>query len=70
MAPPEHGGVLNLPASMRTASGGVPPLVRDLIAMLGAERREAGLPNLQAFWLETSGNQTPITTQLSAAAAA
>jgi uncharacterized protein (UPF0264 family) len=70
MAPPEHGGVLNLPASLRTASGGVPPLVRDLIAMLGAERREAGLPNLQAFWLETSGNETPITTQLSAAAAA
>jgi uncharacterized protein (UPF0264 family) len=69
MAPPELGGVLNLPVSLRTASGGVPAAVRDLIAMLGAKRREAGLPDLQAFWVETSGSQTPITTQLSAAAA-
>jgi hypothetical protein len=69
MAPPEHGGVLNLPVSLKTASGGVPPPVRELIAMLGEKRREAALPDLQAFWVDPSGQQTPITTQLSAAAA-
>ena len=36
--PAEDGGGSQLPASLRTASGGVPPRVRDLIAMLADER--------------------------------
>jgi uncharacterized protein (UPF0264 family) len=67
MAPPEHGGVLNLPDSLRTVP--VAPRVRELIAMLGEKRREAGLPDLQAFWVDKLGAQTPITPSLSAAAA-
>jgi hypothetical protein len=45
------------------------PRVRELITMLGEKRREAGLPDLQAFWVDASGQQTPIKTPLCAAAA-
>jgi hypothetical protein len=67
MAPPEHGGVLNLPDSLNTAQAAT--RVRELIAMLGEKRREGGLPDLQAFWVDKPGGQTPITTSLCAAAA-
>jgi hypothetical protein len=68
MAPPEHGGVLNLPVSLKTLQSAM-PRVRELIVMLGEKRRAAGLPDLQAFWVDPSGNQTPIPTPLCAAAA-
>ena len=68
VAPPEHGGVLNLPVSLKTAPGAT-TRVRELIDMLAEHRKIEGLPDLQAFWVDPSGQQTPITTQLSAAAA-
>jgi hypothetical protein len=67
MAPPEHGGVLNLPVSLKTTQAAT--RVRELIAMLAERRKIAGLPDLQAFWVDPSGQQTPITTPLCAAAA-
>ena len=68
MAPPEHGGVLNLPVSLKTAPGAT-TRVRELIDMLAEHRKIEGLPDLQAFWVDPSGQQTPITTPLCAAAA-
>jgi hypothetical protein len=67
MAPPEHGGVLNLPVSLKTTQAAT--RVRELIAMLAERRKIEGLPDLQAFWVDPSGQQTPITTPLCAAAA-
>ena len=68
MAPPEHGGVLNLPVSLKTAPGAT-TRVRELIDMLAEHRKIEGLPDLQAFWVDPSGQQTPVTTPLCAAAA-
>ena len=68
VAPPEHGGVLNLPVSLKTAPGAT-TRVRELIDMLAEHRKIEGLPDLQAFWVDPSGQQTPVTTPLCAAAA-
>jgi uncharacterized protein (UPF0264 family) len=68
MAPPEHGGVLNLPVSLKTAPGAT-TRVRELIDMLAEHRKIEGLPDLQAFWVDPTGQQTPVTTPLCAAAA-
>lgn len=58
LAPPEHGGVLNVPEALKTATGAA-SRVRELIAML-RESRTSGLPDLQAFWVDPSGQPTPI----------
>lgn len=59
LAPPEHGGVLNLPEALKTATG-ASVRVGELIALLRDKRREQGLPDLQAYWVDPYGQQTPI----------
>lgn len=61
LAPPEHGGVLNLPEALKSASGGS-RRVGELTALLREGRKSLGLPDLQAFWVDQYGQQTPITT--------
>jgi hypothetical protein len=58
LAPPEHGGVLNLPESLKTATG-ASARVGELIAVLRDQRKAQGLPELQAFWVDQFGRQTP-----------
>ena len=59
LAPPEHGGVLNLPESLKTAAnaGGH---VKELIAFLRDRRKALGFPELQAYWVDAFGQPTPI----------
>jgi hypothetical protein len=61
LAPPEHGGVLNVPEALKTVKGALAS-VRELIAMLRESRKTAGLPALQTFWVDPSGHPTPIET--------
>lgn len=61
LAPPEHGGVLNLPEALKTTKGAM-PRIRELISMLQESRKDAGLQELQAFWIDPAGRQTPIGT--------
>lgn len=61
LAPPEHGGVLNLPESLKTATGGL-ARVGELIALLRERRRELGLPELHAYWVDPFGQPTPVET--------
>jgi uncharacterized protein (UPF0264 family) len=59
LAPPEHGGVLNLPESLKTATGAGARL-KELIALLRERRKAQGMPDLQAFWVDPYGAPTPI----------
>lgn len=59
LAPPEHGGVLNIPDSLRTVPGG-PVRVRELIALLRDRYRASGQDPVPAFWVDSAGKQTPI----------
>jgi uncharacterized protein (UPF0264 family) len=61
LAPPEHGGVLNVPEALKTVKGALAS-VRELIAMLRESRKTAGLPALHTFWVDPSGHPTPIET--------
>jgi uncharacterized protein (UPF0264 family) len=61
LAPPEHGGVLNLPEALKNTKGAM-PRIRELISMLQESRKDAGLPELQAFWVDPTGRPTPIGT--------
>lgn len=59
IAPPEHGGVLNLPESIRSHAD-TPARVKELIELLSERRAAMGLPDLQSFWINRFGEQTPI----------
>ncbi|WP_448192061.1 (5-formylfuran-3-yl)methyl phosphate synthase [Azospirillum sp. sgz301742] len=59
LAPPEHGGVLNLPEGLREIDGAA-ARARDLMALVRDGRRELGLPDLEAFWVDRYGAQTRI----------
>ena len=59
LAPPEHGGVLNLPSSLQTVPG-ASARVQELIALLTSKRRSLGLPELKSFWVDEFGAPTPI----------
>ena len=59
LAPPEHGGVLNLPEALKTVSGGA-ARVNELIALLRDKRREQALPDLQAYWVDPFGRQIAV----------
>jgi len=59
IAPPEHGGVLNIPDTMR----GNPEAMRavgELREMVRRRRRELGLPDLESYFVDIYGNPTPI----------
>jgi hypothetical protein len=59
LAPPEHGGVLNVPDSLR----GVPEaaaIVQKLRRDLSASRSTTGLPPLRAYYVDAAGVSTPI----------
>jgi uncharacterized protein (UPF0264 family) len=55
LVPPEQGGVLNIPDAMKNNRAAVADVQR-LIELLGAQRAAQGLPSLQAFWVDRSGN--------------
>ncbi|WP_083909545.1 (5-formylfuran-3-yl)methyl phosphate synthase [Rhodopseudomonas sp. B29] len=59
LAPPEHGGVLNFPASLQGVPGAI-ERVRELIARQREYRQSARLPELQAFWVDSAGRPSPI----------
>ena len=54
LVPPEQGGVLNVPISMRERPDG-PKMVDQLVSMLQAKRHEQRLPELQAFYVDRLG---------------
>jgi uncharacterized protein (UPF0264 family) len=59
LAPPEHGGVLNLPVALKSVSGAA-ARVKDLVALLRDGRKALGLPDVSAFWVDSYGAQTPV----------
>ncbi len=59
LAPPEQGGVLNLPSAMK-ANPDALARVRELIEMLGGKRAKQALPPLEAFWVDKYGNSERI----------
>ena len=61
IAPPEHGGVLNIPESLKTVPDGN-ARIKELIALLRDRRKALGLPNLRAFWVDSFGQPTAIET--------
>lgn len=60
LAPPEHGGVLNLPLDLREANS---PKLQALVDLLSSERKAQDLPPLQTYWVDKFGAQTPATFQ-------
>ena len=54
MAPPEHGGVLNLPAQLRDSHEAMSACTH-LREMLSARRKEQGLPELATFYVDSEG---------------
>lgn len=59
LAPPEHGGVLNIPEVLKTVKG-ANARVQELMTTLREARQASGLPELKAFWVDAFGMQTPI----------
>lgn len=54
LAPPEHGGQLNLPKSL-AAESNAQPQIQKLLADLKSARAAQGLPPLRAFFFEKNG---------------
>jgi hypothetical protein len=59
LAPPEHGGVLNLPEGLKNVAG-APARVGELIRFLREKRNSSGQPELQAFWVDPYGHPMQI----------
>jgi uncharacterized protein (UPF0264 family) len=59
LAAPEDGGVLNLPAALQSNSN-AKPIITNLIELVRSGRRQLGLPELQAFWVDIYGMPTAI----------
>jgi len=57
LAPPEHGGVLNLPEILKT-TGGASAQIDRLIRFLRERRKELRMPELQAYWVDAFGETT------------
>jgi uncharacterized protein (UPF0264 family) len=60
LAPPEHGGVLNLPIALQQSAEGR-DRARELVDWLRDARDKAGEPELEAFWVDSRGKPTPFT---------
>jgi hypothetical protein len=60
IAPPEHGGVLNIPAALKDQRG-ARDTVRALIELITEQRARLGMPRLEAFYVNKYGDQEPIT---------
>jgi hypothetical protein len=54
LAPPEHGGVLNLPAAFLNIPGAV-ALCDELRAKVAKGRARLGLPDLRTFYVDAAG---------------
>jgi hypothetical protein len=59
LAPPEHGGVLNLPDELQKSSS-AGDSVKELISRVREGRKALGLPNLEAFWVDRFAKPTSI----------
>jgi uncharacterized protein (UPF0264 family) len=58
LAPPEHGGVLNLPEKLKTTPGAA-ERIEALVAMLSESRKRNDEPPLETFWVDPYGTPTP-----------
>jgi hypothetical protein len=54
LAPPELGGVLNLPAELKNVKKAI-PRIRELIEVVGEGRKKLGFPELKSFWVDSFG---------------
>jgi len=59
LAPPERGGILNLPIALKDDAAAAPHIAK-LIALLTHYRASSGLPPLRAFYVDAAGVQTPV----------
>jgi uncharacterized protein (UPF0264 family) len=59
LAPPEHGGVLNFPDVLKSATGAI-ERIRELIVRQREYRKVSGFPELQVFWVDSAGRPTLI----------
>jgi|GEM_PF-1663407 len=60
LAPPEHGGVLNVPRALQQ-NREAQAIVRALMEMISGRRKELELPELESYWIDPEGNAEPIT---------
>lgn len=58
LVPPEQGGILNIPSSMKSASNAV-QIFDQLKDILSEDRRQQNLPDLKAYYVDKFGNQEP-----------
>ncbi len=58
LAPPEHGGLLNLPDSMKQSQEAM-RTIKALCTELAEERRRQSLPDLECFFVDRYGKATP-----------
>jgi len=59
LAPPEHGGVLNLPESMKNKPE-ASKAIEELRRMIQQRREPMGLPKLESFFVDRFGRPEPI----------
>ena len=57
LAPPEHGGVLNLPEALRVVEG-ADERIKELILLIDERGMAFGDPALQCFWIDPFGTPT------------
>lgn len=58
LCPPEHGGVLNLPEKLKAVTG-AGRRIKDLVSYLNDSRVAQGLPELEVYWVNPSGEPAP-----------
>jgi uncharacterized protein (UPF0264 family) len=58
LAPPELGGVLNLPASLKTSEEAVADACA-MVQLIANKRHTSGLPALETYWVDDTGLTTP-----------
>lgn len=59
LAPPEHGGAINFPASMKESREAARE-IKALCAELAEERKRRGLPGLESFFVDKYGVPEPV----------
>lgn len=55
LAAPEHGGVLNIPSSLKSSKEAA-GRIKELIETIREGRKKLGFPELKAFWVDPFGN--------------
>ena len=59
IAPPEHGGVLNLPIALQNDANAAQSIT-ELFKLIASRRQQLGLTHLEGFWVQPTGEANPM----------